>query len=252
MCSSDSAKPIVEKSSRANYEHRQPWVAVCGHYEKGDACRNGESAQELIKQIRSAGGSVRAKVAESIKAPVDLLSDIMRRLELNGKKFEVETACSDDELESFWEILLQIESSLSSYDTTQDKVRDKASLQEFISHCCQVRHYAFCIKKCGKEECKVCKPVRMENESFEKLRFLPDPQIQDDGHIPFAKAFTLNTTVQDRPSLRERKQQSLCPSVRVYSMLRILIQWFSVTSALCGVLFLPSGNCQFQRVILCR
>ena len=48
-----------------------------------------------------------------MKAPADLLSDIMRRLELNGKKFEVETACSDNELESFWEILLQIESSLS-------------------------------------------------------------------------------------------------------------------------------------------
>ena len=53
-----------------------------------------------IKQIRSAGGSVKAEIAESVKAPVDLLSDIMRRLELNGKKFEVETACSDNELES--------------------------------------------------------------------------------------------------------------------------------------------------------
>ena len=53
------------------------------------------------------------EVAESMKAPVDLLSDIMRRLELNGKKFEVETAYFDDELESFWETLLQIESSFS-------------------------------------------------------------------------------------------------------------------------------------------
>ena len=91
-----------------------------------------------LKQIRSAGDSFRTEVAESVKAPVDLLSDIMRRLELNGKKFEVETACSDDELESFWEILLQIKSSLSPDDTTQDKVRDKTSLQEFISHCCQL------------------------------------------------------------------------------------------------------------------
>lgn len=114
-----------------------------------------------LKQIRSAGDSFRTElVAESMKAPVDLLSDIMRRLELNGKKFEVETACSDDELEFFWEILLQIESSLSPDDITQDMVRDKASFQEFISHCCQLRHYTFCIKKCGKEGCKVCKPVR--------------------------------------------------------------------------------------------
>ena len=171
-----------------------------------------------LKQIQSAGDSFRTEVAKSVKAPVDLLSDIMRRLELNGKKFEVETACSDDELESFWEILLQIESSLSPDDTTRDKVRDKTSLQEFISHCCQLRHYTFCIKKCGKEGCKVCKPVRMEKESFEKLRFLPDPQMQDDGHyIPFAKAFTLNTTEQDRPSLKGKKTAkplSFSPSVQ--------------------------------------
>ena len=55
-----------------------------------------------LKQIRSAGDSFRTEVAESMKAPVDLLSDIMRRLELNGKKFEVEMACSDDELEFFF------------------------------------------------------------------------------------------------------------------------------------------------------
>ena len=138
-------------------------------------------------------------------APVDFLSDVMQRLELNGKKFEVQTACSDNKLESFWEILHQMESSLSPDDTTRDRMRDKASLQEFISHC-QLQHYTFCIKKCREEGCKVCKPVRMEKESFEKLRFLPDPQMQDDGHyIPFAKAFTLNTNEQDRPGKKAAK-----------------------------------------------
>ena len=98
-----------------------------------------------LKQIQSAGDNFRTEVAESVKVPVDLLCDIMRRLELNGKKFEVETACSDDELESFWEILLQIESLLSPDDTTRDKVRDKASMKEFISHCCvcyDITHFA--------------------------------------------------------------------------------------------------------------
>ena len=64
----------------------------------------------------------------------------------------------------------------------------------------------------------MCKPVRMEKESFEKLRFLPDPQMQDDGHyIPFVKAFTLNTTEQDRPSLKGKKTAkplSFSPSVQ--------------------------------------
>ena len=47
----------------------------------------------------------------------------MRRLELKGKHFEVETA------EAFWEILLQIELSLS-----RDKTKDKEKLQAFLSH----------------------------------------------------------------------------------------------------------------------
>ena len=171
-----------------------------------------------LKQIRSAGEMFREEIAESMKAPIDLLSDLMLRLEVNGKKFEFETPCSDNELESFWEILLQIESSLSPDDTTRDKIRDKASLQEFFSHCCQLRHYTFCIKKCGKDGYKVCKPVRIEKESFEKLRFLPDPQMQGDGHyMPFAKVFPLETTEQDRPSQKGKqsaKPLSFSPSAQ--------------------------------------
>lgn len=40
-----------------------------------------------LKQIWSAGDKFRKEIAESVKAPIDLLLDIMRRLELNSKKF---------------------------------------------------------------------------------------------------------------------------------------------------------------------
>lgn len=59
-------------------------------------------AEKVIKNCNSAGDKFRKEI-ESVKAPVELLSDISLEL-----KFEVETPCSDDELESFWEILLQI------------------------------------------------------------------------------------------------------------------------------------------------
>ena len=93
-----------------------------------------------LKQIRSAGEKYKKEVAESIKQPIDLVSDIMHRLELKGKNFEVETACSDDELDAFWETLLQIEPPLSQDDTSRDKTKDKERLQAFLSHCCQMRH----------------------------------------------------------------------------------------------------------------
>ena len=52
--------------------------------------------------------------------------------------------------------------------------------------------------------------------------------------------------------LMERKQQSLCPLVRVYSILEIQTQWFSVRSAPCGILCFLSRNCQLQLVEPCR
>ena len=98
-----------------------------------------------LKQIRSTGEKCKV-VAESIKQPIDQVSDIMPRLELKGKHFEVKTACFDDELDAVWEIALQIEPSLSQDDTSRDKTKDKERLQAFLSHCCQLCHYTFCIK----------------------------------------------------------------------------------------------------------
>ena len=60
----------------------------------------------------------------------------MQRLELKGKHFEVRSACSDGEMEAFWEIVLQIDLSLSNNDTTKDKTNDKV-----LGHCCQMHHY---------------------------------------------------------------------------------------------------------------
>ena len=97
------------------------------------------------------------------------------------------------------------------------------------SHCCQLRQYTFCIKKCGRLGCKVCKPVRMEKETFEKLKFLPDPQMQDDGHyLPFQEAFALNTTTeQDRPSQKGKRKASplsFSPSVQHARNTDIMVQ----------------------------
>ena len=109
-----------------------------------------------LKQLRS---PFRQEISLSIQQPIDLVADVMSRLQLKGKKIEVETGCSEFEEECFWEVLQQIEPSLSSDDTTREKIKDKEKLQAFLNHCCQVPHYTYCIKKCGKDDCSICKPV---------------------------------------------------------------------------------------------
>ena len=82
----------------------------------------------------------------------------------------------------------------------QYRRKDLSSFAQFLSHCCQSRHYSFTIKKCGQPTCIVCKPVRMPVEDFEKLSFLPDPV---PGHyLPFEDVYGTTTTEEHRPSMR--------------------------------------------------
>ena len=172
-----------------------------------------------LKQIRSVGEPFKLEVQESIQQPIDLIADVMSRLELKGKKFVVEQASSENEVEAFWEVLQLVEPSLSLDDTSREKIKDKNRLQSFFNHCCQERHYSFCIKKCGKDDCTICKPVRMNKDDFSKLRFLPDPIMgSDDHYLSFAKAYTTTLSSEMyRPSLKGKsvaKPMSFSPSVQ--------------------------------------
>lgn len=81
--------------------------------EKSTAAEKALKNCNSIKQLCTAGQQFKEDIAGSMQQPVDLLSDFKHRLELNGKTFVVETACSEEELEAFWEVLLQTEPSLS-------------------------------------------------------------------------------------------------------------------------------------------
>ena len=79
-----------------------------------------------------------------------------------------------------------------------------------MEHCCQQRHYTFCVKKCGKDDCRICLPVRMDSTMFQTLRFLPDPMLVSDGHYsPFEDAFNSSTSEKDRPSLQSPKKKKI-------------------------------------------
>ena len=65
-----------------------------------------------------------------------------------------------------------------------------------------MRHYVFGIKKCGETHCKLCKPVRMPQDVFKTLHFLPDPLARGDHYVPFEELYGVPTTERDRPSLK--------------------------------------------------
>ena len=91
------------------------------------------------------------EVLDSLSPVKILLSEIIVRLKLKQKPFEMYPAASDDEIRTLWESLLEIDHTLS-YDEKITKASFKSDssyseIKKFIAHCCHARHYSFCVKK---------------------------------------------------------------------------------------------------------
>ena len=113
----------------------------------------------------------------------------------------------DDEMKASWEVVHLVDDSLDQSDTSKSTLQRKPNLQAFFDHCCQIRHYSFCIKKCGSSECEICKPVRKDGECFRSIHFLPDPVMgSDDHYISFSDVYGMNTSENEHPSLVQRRK----------------------------------------------
>ena len=71
-------------------------------------------------------------------------------------------------MQSFWDILLDIEPLLTRDDTTKACLLKLPSLQKFMEHCCTFRKYSITIKKCGEDNCTLCKLVQMDKDLFKR------------------------------------------------------------------------------------
>ena len=122
-----------------------------------------------LKQIREKCSVFKKDVILSVTPTKELIASILRRLELKGKKFEVFDSAPEEEIRRLWNILLTLEASLLPDDTNQACLSKFHSLKKFIEHCCTFRKYSITIKKCGKEECSLCRPIQMDPDVFKGL-----------------------------------------------------------------------------------
>ena len=88
---------------------------------------------------------------------------------------------------------------------TKSTISDKPMLQQFLSHCCQERHYFFEVKKCGSADCTICKPVRLNSEVVQEIKNFPDPIAAEDNnhYLSFGDVCGMNTTDKHHPSLKK-------------------------------------------------
>ena len=136
----------------------------------------------------------------SLSPCITLLHHLFSRAQWKHPKLEPFDAVSDSEIKEFWKVMLHIHASLQSCSYTKKTIKSRDDMLKFISHCCQARHYSFCVNKCFSESCPICAPPR---EVHQSLHFLPDPILSDteeDHYKSFDEVYGESTSEKDRPS----------------------------------------------------
>ena len=114
------------------------------------------NSMSQIGQVSKKKLEIVPTVLDSIAPVKILLSDILKRLELHGEKFQMFSATSEQEIKDLWADLSAVDESLVYGRQYQKKTLwENPQLVIFIGHCCQVQHYSFTIKKCGVPSCSI-------------------------------------------------------------------------------------------------
>ena len=165
------------------------------------------TSMKAIREVAEKHPALREALLDSIEPVKALLSALFLGLKLKDP-FSVFTPATTAEIDCFWDIL-KVDHLLSKGDRTKKVLQNRPDLLKFLKHCCKTRHYLFSIKKCGEQDCSICRPPRLPSEVFESLHHLPDPLCSADGehYCSFAEKYGQETSEKDRPSLSDKAQQ---------------------------------------------
>ena len=111
-------------------------------------------SQRYSECLHKSFPGLKEAIVDSIEPAKVLLESMFQKLGLKDQPFQVFHSASSSQLDSFWNVILQVESSLSQSDMRATVLKDRLALKAFLEHCCLERHYMFCIKKCGEPACK--------------------------------------------------------------------------------------------------
>jgi hypothetical protein len=166
------------------------------------------NSMEDIRNKAKEESQLKEQLLNSLYPTIELMENLIKRLELKEEPFDTFKAASDEEIITLWNSLLLIDNSLTMEDNSKKSIQNKSEFLEFYNHCCRSRHYFFEIKKCGSLDCNICKPVRCDSETWLKVHNFPDPVPTTDGkkYKSFEELYGQETTEEYRPSLNETKK----------------------------------------------
>ena len=111
-----------------------------------------------LKQIRAAvaqNPEMADDIVDSIEPVRLLIYDLFQRLALKGNKITMGTPTTETEMQELNTEIQSVEAVDHCGKVRKGMLKDLPRLKQFIKHCCQVNHYQFCIKNCGKDDCQI-------------------------------------------------------------------------------------------------
>ena len=85
-----------------------------------------------LKDLRSKCNDFKSDVIDTLEPAKELISNVIKRLQLKGEKFQIFHSATDSEINSFWEILL---SNVTKQDTTKKSLDKLPLLKQYIQLC---------------------------------------------------------------------------------------------------------------------
>ncbi|CAJ0899955.1 5410_t:CDS:2, partial [Entrophospora sp. SA101] len=173
------------------------------------------------------------KLIESMKKTQDFLNERTSHLSLHDTKFRSSSPALESDIETLFASILLIEEQITINDTTSVELKGFQKLKNFMSTHCQIRQYSFQVKKCNRNECRVCLPIELPIEVYNNFHFLPDPEpsISDPDHYrEFSSIYGTQTSEKFRPSKLEQPEATLIE--QQISALRLKIDENNYT---CGI-----------------
>ena len=136
------------------------------------------SSMNAIQKEAEANPMLQDALHDSLESVKLLMSTTFQRLVLKDVPYE---AASQHQMSGLWNCVGDMDPKLKLDMKAKKDISGCPDLKAFIDHCCQIKHYAFSIKKCGKLDCSICLPTRLPLEEFGTLSFLPVPSPDDDN-----------------------------------------------------------------------
>ena len=146
---------------------------------------------------------------------MDLISNRFSQLKYSGNSIQIEAPADQDEHESsfvdLFSSIFPVEDEVVEQSfayISDDTITTLQVLKDFMAKHCDAKRYSFQIRKCTEETCAYCSinPLRMPNEVFNSLHFLPYPLLDPSSqkYKPFDQIYGKETTDTNRPSLTSK------------------------------------------------